>query len=138
MSFKMLLIIPFFWLFERIRLVEYDITFIPTKKNEFRSFTLDDSSYIKIHLYNERGSMLLERYTPDSILSERGNYVESLDLLKTYTIAVNATSQRSRMEVSKYFQPLRNGKWEFFKEGKAQYYIIYSKGIKIDSVISKD
>ena len=134
MRFKLFLLFPFFSLFQRIRLPEYDITFIPTKQNEIRTISTNDNRFVKIHLYNAKGKMDLEYYNADSSLLEKGSYVESIELLKAYSIGISATTQKRQMEVVTYFQPLRHGKWEFFKSGKLEYYLTYNKGIKIDSV----
>lgn len=135
MNLKLILLIPFFVIFQRIKLSEYDVTFIPAKQNEFRIIPVGDDRFLKIHLYNAKGKMSLECYSSaDSSVLEKGNYIESLDLLKAYSMGINATSSERQIEVIKYFQPLRHGKWEFFKSGKLEYYITYNKGIKTDSI----
>ena len=135
MNLKLILLIPFFALFQRIKLLVYDVTFIPAKQNEFRMIPVGGDRFLKIQLYNAKGKMSLECYSSvDSSVLEKGNYIESLDLLKAYSMGIDATSSEKQIEVVKYFQPLRHGKWEFFKNGKLEYYITYNKGIKIDSI----
>ena len=134
MNFKIFFLLPFFSFFQRIKLVEYDVTFIPAKQAEVRIISLDNNRFIKIYLYNAKGKMKLECYSAsDSSLLEKGNYIESIDLLKAYSMGINATSTERKIEVVTYFQPLRDGKWEFFKNGKLEYYFTYNKGIKTDS-----
>ena len=75
--------------------------------------------------------MLLECYNlRDSTLRERGNYIASLDLLRSYNNVYNLTKHTSKIVVGKYYQPLRDGTWNYYDTiGNIIKSEIYIKGV---------
>ncbi|KYP16241.1 MAG: hypothetical protein A1D16_20050 [Flavihumibacter sp. CACIAM 22H1] len=123
----------------RIRLQEYSYTFIPQGKCRDTLFTkLDQGKSIKIYLFDCKGKMNVECFNKDSILIEKGSYVNSLDLLKSYYYAIDATRSKTTIKVSSYYHPLRNGVWYYYDDlGEPLLNKIYDRGIVIDSFIFK-
>lgn len=119
----------------RIKLIEYDLTFVPDKcKGMITKVDKKKSRYYKLYLKDCKGTMLFESFDlQDSTLKERGSYIASLDLLKSYIYAINATTGKSEVKVSKYYQPLKDGTWYFYGDegNKIKAKEIYKRGVLI-------
>ena len=73
--------------------------------------------------------MFLECYdSRDSVLLEKGNYIASLDLLKSYSNGLDIATGRISIEVIKYYQPLKDGIWYYFNN-ESVIKKIYKRGI---------
>jgi hypothetical protein len=122
----------------RIKLAEYNYTFIPQHKCRDTFFTkIEGNRFLKIYLFSCKGQMNVECYNEDSVIIEKGSYENSLDLLKNYYFANNATEHKTKIKVANYYQPLRNGIWYFYNEGKLVFKRIYDGGIVVDSAKTK-
>lgn len=100
----------------RIKLKEYDITLIPNNcKDSILKIDQLNNRFFKIFLKDCKGALKLECYRlADSLLQEEGSYISSLALLSSYTNSVNPTTGETKVAVSKYYQPLRNGVWRYY------------------------
>lgn len=121
----------------RIKIIDYGYTFIPQKINSTIWGRLDDKRLLKIKVKDYKGEMHLECFSKDSVLIEQGNYINSLELLVSYKYIVDGTSLRQRIGVVKYYEPLRNGVWNFYdSSGIIVLKKKYKEGILIDSISS--
>jgi antitoxin component YwqK of YwqJK toxin-antitoxin module len=85
---------------------------------------------VVVHLSDCMGKMYVKVYKNNKILEE-GNYVNSLDTLKGYTYK-NTLGGEKEIVVEKYFQPLRNGVWVFYKhKGNILRKVNYKNGVRI-------
>lgn len=119
----------------RIYLAEYDYFFTPQNGCiDTITGTLRDNSSLCINLYSCMGKMKVQLFDSNKIKLEEGKYINSLDLLKRYSNAVNVTSSKSRINVYSYYQPLRSGEWLFYNsKGLLRMKKIYDKGVITDS-----
>ncbi|MBW7943714.1 MAG: hypothetical protein H3C64_15360 [Candidatus Kuenenia stuttgartiensis] len=116
----------------RIKVEEYDLTLIP-KSCRDSIFKKDEQNnlFFKIFLKDCKGAMKLECYNlSDSTLKEKGEYTSSLALLSSYISSVNGTTGETKILVSKYYQPLRDGIWEFYDSAGIKSKI-YKRGILV-------
>lgn len=123
----------------RIVVKEYPgATLLPTgAKNAILFSELFDGRYIKARIYDYRGKMYLWCFSKDSVLQEKGAYINSLGLLRKQIVTWGAAGAKSRVVISEYYEPLRNGKWFFYDStGKLKDSCYYSKGIKLDTIPS--
>ena len=123
----------------RIKLAEYNYTFIPQGRcSDTLVGNIEGSKFIKIFLFDCKGKMNVECFNKDSILLEKGSYINSLDLLKSYYYASDASRSKTTVKIISYYQPLRDGIWYFYDEkGKLVLNKMYEKGIAIDSAAAK-
>lgn len=93
---------------------------------------IEDSTTINIKLLSCKGEMDVKIYR-NGLLQEKGKYINSLGLLKTYKTRTGYNPQKngftSEIFISEYYQPLRNGTWTFYKNDSVQK-VVYSKGLK--------
>ena len=94
--------------------------------------TLDDGRIIFIKLLDCKGKSMVTCYKGKTKVEE-GAYCNSLDLLKRYTTSVNGVSLKSHIRVYEYYQPLRNGIWQFYDQsGKnVTKRVMYNKGVEV-------
>jgi hypothetical protein len=142
-TMTLLLITTFFFAFtyepnqiklRRIIIKEYPGgTVLPTKsRNEILFAELFDGRYIKTKIYDYRGKMYLWCYSKDSVLLEKGGYINSLALLRTQAVGWGLAGTKNQVIVIEYYEPLRNGKWFFYDStGQLNDSCFYSKGIKL-------
>ena len=124
----------------RIKLIEYNYTFIPQAKCRDTLYgNIDHNNFLKIYLNNCKGNCDVECYNKDSVIVEKGSYINSLDLLKSYYYALDASqTSKTEIKVISYYQPLRNGVWYFYNDsGRLFLNKIYNNGILIDSLAAK-
>jgi len=76
-----------------------------------------ENVYFRFVLFDPKGKSYFEIYK-DKKLFSKGYYENSLDTLKTYTSAVPIGGKPSKIEIHKYFQPLKNGEWIELVKGK--------------------
>ncbi len=115
----------------RIIIKEYPgATILPRKLNEIIFEDLFDQRFIKVKVFSYKGKMHLECYSKDSILLEVGDYTNSLSLLRKQNFAIVAGGGEN-INVTEYYEPLRNGKWLFYDTlGRLYDSAYYVKGIK--------
>lgn len=120
----------------RIYIAEYDYFFTPQNGCiDTIIGTLRDNKSLRISLYSCLGKMHVQVLDSNKMKIEEGNYINSLDLLKRYSNAVNSMSSESRIKVYSYYQPLRSGEWLFYNgKGGLKMKKTYNKGIIIDSI----
>ncbi len=73
--------------------------------------------YFRFVLFDPRGKSYFEIYKNNKLYA-KGLYENSLDTLKDYTSAVPIDGKASKIEVVKYFRPLKNGEWLELIKGK--------------------
>lgn len=115
---------------------DYNLTIIRTTKlKSFVTYKIDNG-YVKIMLLTKKGESLLEEYNKDSVLVKKGQYVGSLDLLKSYAISVDPNPPYSeKVYVYAYYEPLKTGKWFYYSNDKIIKEEIWEKGILISTKI---
>jgi hypothetical protein len=119
----------------RIKVDEYKITIVPDScKQTITEVDKKNNRYFKLYLKNCKGAMLLECYNlRDSTLKEKGTYMASLDLLKSYVNVYNLTKHTTQIVVAKYYQPLRDGSWNYYDSvGNIIKNEVYKQGVLID------
>ena len=131
-------------LLTRIYLEEYDYTFrLDGKCIATLSDEISNDRKLKINIFNCKGQLDLECYIKDTILIEKGSYINSLTLLKKYTYFHRFVPKpfpghnEYTIGVYSYYQPLRNGVWYFYQSKKLYMKKEYNKGILIDSIMVK-
>jgi hypothetical protein len=96
------------------------------------SLKANDSVTLKINLLSCKGAMNVEVFLKGSLV-EKGKYVNSLDLLKTYSNRVGfnrkENKQITEIVISEYYQPLRDSLWTFYKNDSITI-INYKKGVQ--------
>jgi hypothetical protein len=104
-----------------IYIEEYNYFFTPQKINCLDTLVdkLDDGRTLRIFIYDCKGKMHLECFKGHQKIEE-GDYINSLDLLKKYSRAVNAISGRREIIVREYYQPLRSGEWFFYNKNNGK------------------
>lgn len=109
----------------RIKLKEFDITLVPENcKDSILKIDQFNNRFFKIQLKDCKGALSLQCFNlTDSVLQQEGSYISSLELLSSYTHSVNATTGKTEVVVSKYYQPLKDGIWHYYD----------SSGIKIET-----
>ena len=114
-----------------IYIKEYDVYLYPDK-GCYKNYTLkvNDSTILKINLSSCKGSMMVERYDKE-LLVEKGKYINSLALLKSYSYGQVSGRKKSFSEiiVSEYYQPLRDSVWLFYNHGGVTRKI-YNRGVE--------
>ena len=100
----------------RIELPEYKLTIVPDSCNQvITKKDQQNHKYYIINLKSCQGKMSLECYnSQDSALLEKGNYIASLDLLKSYGNGLDIATGRTTIQVIKYYQPLKDGIWYYY------------------------
>jgi hypothetical protein len=89
-----------------------EVEYIPALRDTFlfNNSSMEDFKFV---FYDKRGKCYCERYL-NKILVEKGNYENSLDTLKRYH-STRKSNGSAPLSVEKYFQPVRNGMWIFYK-----------------------
>jgi len=64
-----------------------------------------------------KGKCYCERYL-NGKLYQKGNFESSIDTLKRYVSGRDLTGKLSSIKVQRYFEPLKNGEWVTYKNGK--------------------
>jgi len=112
-----------------IYLSDYGFYFVPNKCNDTLSRRVNDSTYIKLKLSNCRGQMTIQQFDKKGVLVLSGFYCSSLDTLKQYLAKYDLWGNLFKIEVQKYFQPLKDGVWIFYYDGQIERKEKYKKGI---------
>ncbi|MBL4898742.1 MAG: hypothetical protein JKX76_03725 [Colwellia sp.] len=86
-----------------------------------------------IKLIDCRGAMIIEKYEEKGNIISRGSYKNGLDTLKRQVLVDVYDTAELKIIVEKYFEPLKDGIWEYFKEsGELDKKVSYSNGIRVD------
>lgn len=81
------------------------------------SYRVSSKEDFKFVFFDEKGKCYCERYIKKK-LYQKGFYENSLDTLKRYVSSRDGSGQHSPIRVQQYFQPLKNGEWVTYKDGK--------------------
>lgn len=126
-----------------IYLEDYRYTFLPNEKcNDTLIDTLGNGHIIKLNLFNCMGQIDLECYYKNSLL-EKGAYCASLGMLKKYSYFKMYIPDKypghvkSFFKIISFYQPLRDGIWCFYNDGRLYMKKNYDKGILVDSIMIK-
>ena len=77
-----------------------------------------ENIFFKFVFFSPKGKSYCEVYKKNK-LYEKGYYENSLDTLKVYAIGRSADGTRvTKIQIHKYFQPLKNGQWTILENGK--------------------
>ena len=81
----------------------------------------------KFVFYDSKGQCYCERYV-NGKLFEKGYFENSLDTLKRYVSSRSSSGNNSPVRVQKYFQPIKNGVWKIYNNGKVSKTENYTMG----------
>ena len=114
-----------------IFLKEYSIYFEPDSCICKMKVDLDVSSKGKlmIDLFDCKGRMNFQCFDSTNKLIVEGSYINSLDTLKKYSIGRSAITDESKVDILSYFEPLPDGLWSYYKNGKKIKNVMFEKGI---------
>ena len=97
---------------------EYDLTILEIPKlGDTLKYNKSNKEDFKFIFYNKKGKCYCERYI-NKKLYEKGCYESSIDTLKRYIYGHNWKGKSSPIKIKKYFEPLKNGEWILYKDGK--------------------
>ncbi len=85
----------------------------------------------KVVIFSSMGKSYLERYVYGKLV-ESGHYENSLDTLKRYVGSRDLNGDHGPIKVRKYFEPLKNGTWLTYKNGRVIKKQTYLLGISQD------
>ena len=71
----------------------------------------------KLVFYDIMGKCYCERFI-NGKLYEKGNFINSLDTLKSYISGRDIDGNSTPKRVYKFFEPLRDGEWVIYEKGK--------------------
>lgn len=92
-------------------------------------FQDNNATYIIVML-GDKGHSFFEARDSLGLLTACGIYAPSLDTLAKYVTWLNIIDYSEKIEVHKYFQPLRDGEWTFYDEKRKKKIILYENGIE--------
>lgn len=134
----MMLLVLFFFcssflLGQKIVIQEYKLVLTNIKScqdSNIVQYTRDQKK-VSIQLLDCMGRMNVKVYKGGQLI-EKGEYISSLDTLKTYVVKNFIGSDNKKIVVEEYFQPLRHGKWDFYSsKGSLLRTVMYEYGIEI-------
>ncbi len=76
-----------------------------------------ENTHLKFVIFDPRGKSYFEVFKKDKLFA-KGYFENSLDTLKEYTSAIPIHGKPTKIEVYKYFKPLKNGEWTELYNGK--------------------
>lgn len=104
----------------------------PVKCKDSITHFLKDSSFLKLEIYNCMGEMKIKQFNRTGEILITGQYIASLDTLKEYLAVYNLGDVIGRIEVHNFFQPLKDGVWVYYQNGKEMRKEKYKQGMLID------
>lgn len=117
----------------KIKILEYRLNFYPANCDSTYNFRINQGRHLSINLMNCFGRMEVMCLDDADHIVEKGNYVNSLGLLKEYRTQIEASSLKKTITVVAFYQPLRDGTWFFYNtNGRLIKKIKYNKGIVVD------
>lgn len=116
-----------------IRIKDYGILLSDFHCQDTLTIKLKAKKYALIKLHDCMGAMDIEIHNGNNII-EAGTYSNSLDTLKAYgTSTIFGPSAIRKIVIVKYFQPIKNGEWIYYKKNK-----IYRRVWYVDGFILKE
>ena len=115
-----------------IYLKEFGVYFLPDScqcKMEVETYG-EARGKLLIDLLSCKGKMNVRQVDSKGKLVAEAIYEESLDTLKRYSVGRSAVIDTSTLSVMKYFQPLPDGIWKFFNNGKVDT-VVYKGGLEM-------
>lgn len=95
------------------------------------------NTYFKFVFFNNIGKSYCEIYK-DFKLYKKGYFESSLDTLKKYSYTRGVVPSFNKIYVFKYFQPLKNGIWDEYRNGKCYKRRVFDMGIEVMSGTCKE
>ena len=84
---------------------------------------------MSIDLFECKGRMNFKVFNSKKKMIVQGSYINSLDTLKKYSTSRSAINGNKRIKVLSYFQPLPDGVWKYYSEGKQTKIVHYIRGV---------
>lgn len=113
----------------QVYLKEFSIYFLPDSCVCKMNLDLSSKEKMTINLFDCKGKMSFKIFNSKGKLTVEGFYINSLDTLRKYSIGKSAIDGSKKIEVMNYFQPLPEGVWNYYKEGKIIKSVHYKEGI---------
>lgn len=113
----------------QVYLKEFSIYFLPVDCVCNMNLDLFSKEKMTIDLFDCKGRMSFKVFDSKGKLTLEGFYINSLDTLRKYSIGKSAIDGSKKVEVINYFQPLPDGVWRYYKEGKIIKTIQYKGGL---------
>jgi hypothetical protein len=111
-----------------IYLDEYGRYYKLSKSNDTIIVSPTDKKYAKIVLLDCMGAMFFEGYK-DSLLNVKGHYVSAKKVTVLNVTQENIFNPGEMKQVKqKVYDPLRNGEWKYYENGKLSVVKTYSEG----------
>ncbi len=110
---------------------EFDIYLTPQKCTDTLKYFFGDSSYILIKLHDCEGASSFVIYNNKKDIKSSGFYSKSLDTLKKYVSVYDYSGNLVRIEVLKYFEPLKESDWYYYENKKLIRKEKYKLGVKL-------
>ncbi len=85
--------------------------------NDTFKIQYSENTRLKFVIFDPMGKSYFEVFKNNKLFA-KGYFENSLDTLKDYTAAIPINGQPTKIEVLKYFKPLKNGKWVESINGK--------------------
>ena len=108
---------------------EYGVEILAIPKlGDTLHYNVSSKEDFKFVFFSRKGKCYCERYL-NRVLYEKGYYENSIDTLKRYVSGRRSNGKTSPIEVQKYFEPLKNGKWVVYK-GLKELREVYVMGVR--------
>lgn len=111
---------------------EFEIYLTPQKCTDTLKYFFGDSSYILVKLYDCNGASSFVIYDSKNDIKASGYYAKSIDTLKKYVSVYDYNGDLLRIEVLKYFEPLKEGSWFYYENRKLVRSERYKLGVKLN------
>ncbi len=90
-------------------------------------YKVSSKEHFKFVFFDTRGKSYCERFRSGK-LYEQGYFENSLDTLKVYVSSRDLNGNHSPVRVQKYFEPVKNGIWKIYSNGKVVKTETYTMG----------
>ncbi len=103
--------------FTPIHIPEFKI-YLRWLKNNDTIVKTEANKKFRLHFFSCQGDMYLQQLDSNGNILMEGPFCKSLDTLREYGIALNPYDpyEDGKMEVEKYFEPLKSGTWLYYNE----------------------
>lgn len=102
----------------KVYLKEFSIYFTPDSCEGKNVIDLLTNTKIIANFQNCKGTMIFKQYDVDGNLLLEGAYQATRDTLKKIFTSRSAVSDEKRRSVGYYYQPLPEGVWIYYRNGK--------------------
>jgi hypothetical protein len=120
----------------QVYLKEFDVFFLPNSCKGKQSIELIGGlGRLDAEIEDCRGKMKISQFDTLGTLMVQGYYINSLDTLKKYSIGKSAIDGSRHIHVLEYFQPLADGVWRYYANGKEPIKKIYKEGVLFNSPV---